>query len=261
MSDLGPKVDYSSPIPFYAQMRQSLEERIARGAWKPGERLPSEWELCEGYGVSRTVVRQALQELEQAGLIVRRKGKGTFVAEPKIREGLVQKLTGWYQDMLDRGMKPVTRVLRQEIVPCSPRVASYLDLEPGALVFDIERLRFAQGEPVVLVRTYLPQQLCPTLASADLSSQSLYAFIEQACGLVLARGRRVLEAVAATEYEANLLEVPKGAPLIMLDSVTYLDDGTPIEYYHALHRGDRSQFEVELVRMRKEPSDLPPSHG
>jgi GntR family transcriptional regulator len=149
-------------------------------------------------------------------------------------------------------------------------VAAHLGLEPGTSVIVIERLRFVQGEPIVLVTTYLPYALCPKVLDEDLSRQSLYALLEQEYGLVIARGRRTLEAVPANEYEAPLLQVEKGAPLVLLDSVSYLDDGTPIEYYHALHRGDRSRFEVELIRIREqggvreilggEPVELPPSN-
>ena len=213
--------------------------------------IPGEPELCRLFGVSRTVVRQALKELTYEGLIVREKGKGTFVAEPKIGESLVQELTGFYQDMVDRGLKPLTKVLRQEVVPASRKVAEYLRAQPEVPVIQIDRLRFVQDEPIVLVTTYLPRAMCAQLLQADLSQQSLYAFLESQCGIKIAFGRRTIEAVPASEYEARLLEVDKGAPLLMLDSVSYLEDGTPIEYFHALHRGDRSRFEVELLRVRE----------
>lgn len=246
------RIDRSSPIPYYVQLKEVLRSPIEQGVWQPGDQIPGEPELCRLFDVSRTVVRQALNELSFEGLITRIKGKGTFVAEPKISESLVQKLTGFYQDMVDRGHRPVTKVLSQRVAPASAKVADRLGLEPGTFVIDIERLRFVQNEPIVLVTTYLPYALCPKLAQADLSNQSLYALLEEECGLVIARGRRVIEAVPASEYEAHHLQVAKGAPLILLDSVSYLADGTPIEYYRAFHRGDRSRFEVELVRIREQ---------
>lgn len=250
LRSLSTAVDRSSPIPYYVQVKEALREHIEHGDWQPGDQLPGEPELCRLFDVSRTVIRQALREMEYEGSIVRERGKGTFVAEPKISESLVQKLTGFYQDMVDRGHTPVSQVLEQHVVPASSKVAAHLNLEPGTSVIEIERLRFVQDEPIVLVTTYLPYALCPDVAHADLSHQSLYVFLEKQCGLVIARGHRRLEAVPANEYEARLLQVKKGAPLIMLDSVSYLDGGTPIEYYHALHRGDRSRFEVELIRIR-----------
>ena len=241
-------IDFDNNIPYYLQLIDLLKGKIGRGEWKSGDQIPSEPELCSIYGVSRTVVRQALGEIELEGLIIRRKGKGTFVAEPKINESLVQKLTGFYQDMVDRGLKPVTKVLMHEVQPALPSVAEYLDLPPGTPVFCIERLRFVENEPILLVTTYIPYALCPRLAEYDLSNQSLYAVLEKEFGLVISHGRRTVEAVPATEREARLLMVEECDPLMLLDSVTYLEDGTPLEYYHAVHRGDRSRFEVELIR-------------
>ena len=245
-------IDFNSNIPYYIQLIEALKEKISQGEWKPGDQLPSEPELCESYGVSRTVVRQALGEIELDGLIVRRKGKGTFVAEPKINESLAQKLTGFYQDMVERGHKPITQVLEHKVLPASNKVAEYLGIPPDTPVVGIKRLRFVADEPIVIVTSYLPFHLCPALADVDLTNRSLYQFLEQECGLMIARGRRTIEAVGANEYEAELLHIDRGAPLILLNSVSYLDDGTPIEYYHAVHRGDRSRFEVELVRIREQ---------
>jgi GntR family transcriptional regulator len=95
-------VDQNSPIPYYVQVKEALRQRIQQGEWMRGDQLPVDLELCQMFGVSRTVIRQALNELVNEGLVIRRKGKGTFVAEPKIGESLVQKLTGFYQDMVDR---------------------------------------------------------------------------------------------------------------------------------------------------------------
>ncbi|HEY4687712.1 MAG TPA: GntR family transcriptional regulator [Anaerolineae bacterium] len=259
-------IDRKSHVPFYVQLEEILRTEIERGQLKPGERLPGEFELCQRYDVSRTVVRQALRDLTDEGLIVRDKGKGTFVAEPKISESLVQKLTGFYQDMVDRGFTPITQVLKQEVVPASEKVAGYLGLKPDTSVIEIQRLRFIQDEPIVLVTSFLPYALCPQLAHADLTKRSLYAFLEKEAGLFIARGRRTIEAVPASESEARLLLVERGAPLIKLDSVSYLSDDTPMEYYRALHRGDRSRFEVELVRtweqigVREGPAELPRSN-
>ncbi len=244
------EIDRSSALPYYVQVRDAIHARIQSGEWLPGDQLPGEPELCRLFSVSRTVIRQALNDLTNKGLVIREKGKGTFVAQPKIRESLVQKLTGFYQDMVEQGYAPVAHVLRQESVPASEKIAAYLQIQPRMPVIAIERLRFVQNMPVQLVTTSLPFSLCPTLLDADLSNQSLYEFLEQQCGVFIVRGHRSIEAVPANEFEAKHLHVPKGAPLILLDSVSYSSDGTPVEYYHALHRGDRTRFEVELVRFR-----------
>ena len=184
MSTESNSINFDSYIPYYIQLIEALKAKISRGEWKPGDKIPSEPELCVYYGVSRTVVRQALREIELDGLILRKKGKGTFIAEPKINESLVEKLTGFYQDMLERGHRTVTQVLKHEIEPCTAKIARDLHIAPGTSVFCIERLRFVDGVPIVLVTTYIPVSLCPQLADQDLSNQSLYQILER-FGLVI----------------------------------------------------------------------------
>jgi len=246
---LNTNIDRASPLPYYVQLKTALAEAIESGQWVPGDRIPSEPELCTMFGVSRTVVRQALKDMTYQGLVVREKGKGTFVAEPKISSGsLVHSLVGFYQDMAERGQAPVTRVLEQAIEPAGAKLATVLRLESTTPVIKLVRLRFVQDEPIVLVTSYLPYDLCPELVNADLSEQSLYAFLKSAYGLSVASGRRRIESVAAGEAEARLLNIEEGAPLLKLDSVSYLQDGTPLEYFHGVFRGDRSRFEVEIDR-------------
>jgi len=258
-------IDFKSNIPYYVQLNDLIKEMIQGKIWKPGTKIPGELELCNSYGVSRTVVRQALRELELAGLLVRRKGKGTFIAEPKINESLAQKLTGFYEDMVERGLKPVTQVLHHKVISCPDRIAEYLQIAPGTQVIDINRIRSVEDAPIQLVNSFIPYDLCPKLATVDLTNRSLYEYFEKECGLFIVRGRRLIEAVAANELEAKLLQVERGSPLVKLESISYLEDGRPVEYYHAVHRGDRSRFEVELVRSRNseqilETSNLPKSN-
>ena len=137
---------------------------------------------------------------------------------------------------------------------CLPKTAwpptCFLNISLGEKVIDILRLRFINEEPIQLVTTYVPFDVCPGLATVDLTNRSLYEFLEKECGVVIAKGRRYVEAVLANESEAELLGIERGAPLLLLDSISYSETGQPIEYYHALHRGDRSRFEVELVKVQ-----------
>jgi len=244
-------INFESHIPYYIQLIDILKEKVQQAEWVPGDQIPGEQDLCEYYQISRTVVRQALRELEYEGVISRQKGKGTFISLPKISEGLVQKLTGFYQDMVERGLKPGSKVLHQNVSPASEKVARFLNIKPDEKVVDIQRLRFINDEPIQLVTTYIPFEICPGLASVDLTNRSLYEYLEKECGIFIAKGHRYIEAVLANDHEATLLGIERGAPLLMLDSVSFSENGQPIEYYHALHRGDRSRFEVELVRLRE----------
>ena len=243
-----PSIDRGSPVPYYLQLKEALTEGIQQGDWGPGDLIPSESELGNSYGVSRTVVRQALNEMTHEGLVVRQKGKGTFVTQPKISSrSLVQSLEGFYGDMAQRGVPVLTQVLEQSLEPADPDVAANLELEAMAPIVKLVRLRFVEEEPIVLVESHLPYEMCRDVIKADLERGSLYAFLEEECGLTIGRGWRRIEAIAADEAAAGRLAVDIGSPLIRLKSVSYTPEGTPLEYFDALFRGDRSRFEVEIM--------------
>lgn len=245
---VGGVIDRDSPVPYYHQLKELLREEILSGHWPAGVRIPSEPELCRTLDVSRTVVRQALGDLGNEGLLRRRKGLGTFVAEPKIHGRLVQSLTGFHDDMLAQGRVPRTRVLDQRVVPAPKVVASALGIPEGTPVVLIDRVRSVDGEPIVLVTTYLPHARVPGLETVDLTDASLYQTLASAYGLVIERGRRMLESIAATAASAEELDLEPGDPVLFLRSVTYTADDQAIEYYEARHRGDRTVLEVDLVR-------------
>lgn len=242
------RIDKTSPVPYYYQLRQILEGEIRSGRPDGGTKLPSEAALCSLYSVSRTVVRQALSDLEGAGLIVRHKGKGSFVAQPKTPEYLVQSLTSLYEDVHKRGQRLETQVLRLEREPVSPVIADHLQLGASEEIVLLERLRIVDGEPWEVTTAYLPHSLCAPILELDMANRSLYETLEQHLGLRLHRGRRSVEAEQASRMIAKRLGIPDGAPVLVLNGTTYLEDGRPVEHFVGIHRGDRSRFEVELFR-------------
>lgn len=247
-------IDRSSPVPYYHQLKELLREEVDSGRWPAGMQIPSEPELCRLLDVSRTVVRQALGALEHERLLKRRKGLGTFVAEPKIRGRLVQSLTGFHEDMLAQGRLPRTVVTHRGKLPADRNVAAQLGIALGTPVVAIERVRTVDTEPIVLVTTYLPADLVSGLEEIDLTDRSLYQTLAESFGLHIDHGRRSVESIRATEEVAERLQVETGEPVLYLRSVTYLADDRAVEYYEAYHRGDRSVLEVELVR-RADPVD------
>jgi len=241
-------VDHSTPVPLYYQFKQWLSTSIFSGRLAPGERLPDELELCQRLGVSRGVVRQALTELRYEGLIYRQRGRGTFVSIPKTTEGLISGLRGLADDAARRGQTVFSRVLSLRQVPATETVAGHLNLATLAPVIELERLRSLDGEPHVLTITYLPAALVPQLDQRDLSgAASLYQVLRHDFGLPIVSSRRRVEAAVASTREARLLNIERGAPLLVLHSISYTADHRPLEYFVALHRGDRSAFEVELA--------------
>ncbi|SDJ05176.1 GntR family transcriptional regulator [Nonomuraea jiangxiensis] len=241
-------IDRSSPVPFYYQLKLILLEEISKRGMRPGDRLPGDHELCATYEVSRTVVRQTLAELEYEGVIERVKGRGTFIAEPKTSEGLVQSLTGLFEDVAARGSHLRSEVRKLAKVPADLQVATQLQIEPGTDVIAIERLRFVDGEPWVLTITHIPYELAPGLLDEDLTNQSLYALLEEKYQVKLVRGRRSVEAVVASAGLARGLGIKRGDPVLVLRSVSLGEESRPVEAFVAFHRGDRSRFEVELAR-------------
>jgi GntR family transcriptional regulator len=243
-------IDKSSWVPYYAQLRDSLEADIRSGRLEWGTQLPSEAELCEEWDVSRTVVRQALMELTHAGLITRVKGKGSFVAPPKVDERLAQSLVGLAEEVSARGQQLQNQILLFERQTPPQHVAEILGLAPDEPVVRLDRLRSIDGTPWVVTSTYLPYDPCAPLLELDMRQRSLYATLEKELGLVVDHGRRTIEAALAGPEHANLLGIEASAPVLVLKSVGYLAEGRPIEYFIAWHRGDRSRFEVELQRNR-----------
>ncbi|MGV8026437.1 MAG: GntR family transcriptional regulator [Anaerolineaceae bacterium] len=242
------KINFDSPIPYYIQIKEKIKEQIDSGSLKFGDQLPGEPVLCNLFAVSRTVIRQALAELEHEGLVARKKGKGTFIIEPETFEKLSGNLTGFYQHMKKRGHIAYSQILKQEIIHAEKDIASNLNIKPGNLVLQLDRLRYIDNEPVVLTNTYIPSHFVPGLEKMELSNESLYGVIEREYGIVVSRAYRTIGAIVANEYHAGLFKIEKGDPLIVINNIEYSSDGTLFAYYYGLFRGDRNVFEVEMVK-------------
>lgn len=237
-----------APMPYYVQLAEVLRDNIARGQWHPGEALPAEADLCAFFGVSRTVVRQALNELVADGLVHKEKGRGTFVSRPKIAALVVQELRGFTDDMAARGQLVATEILTQEIVPVPPQVAPELGVSMRSEVVLLERVRRVDGEAIVKVETYLPVPRFAALVQTDLTDRSLYHVMVEEYGVFAQGGQRRIEAVAAGAETAELLDMEPRAPVLALTATTLDQDGTPFEHFRALYRGDRTSFDVTIGR-------------
>lgn len=248
-------IDRHSAAPMYDQLRQLIIEGIERDGLQPGDPLPGEHRLCERYGISRTVVRQALAQLEHEGLVERVKGKGTFVSRPRTSESLVHTLVGLYDDVERRGGHVHSDVLRHEQALADDEIASALEVAPGTPVVVLERLRHVDGEPWSLSTTWMPEAVGAVTLGVDLSEASLYRVLA-ASGIVATSGVRSAEATVATHEQAQHLGVSAGSALLRLRSVSRGADGIPMEYFVAHHRGDRSRFEFQLQQEQSQASLL-----
>lgn len=242
-------IDRSVVVPLHYQLREQLRRRILAGEWGYDEPIPGEKDLCEQAAVSRSVVRQALGELVHEGILVRVQGRGTFVAQPKITEGLAAQESGFYEDMVSRGHEVTTRVISQGVVSAPADVAADLELPVGAPIVVLVRVRIVDGVPTVYVESRLPADRFGAIVDDDLTYESLYGVLERRFGARVGHSRRSLGAAAATKEIAAHLGIKPRDPLVVLESVGYSGiDGAPIESYLAYHRGDRTKFEVQLVR-------------
>ena len=240
-------MDRSSPVPLHHQLKVILTDMVRSGELKPGDPFPGELRLCEQYGVSRTVVRQALVQLEFEGIVDRMRGRGTYVATPRTTQGLVQSLSGQFEDLAARGLHLRSTVRTLDVVPAPDHVARALGLADGADVALLERLRFVQGEPWALAVTYLLPDTITWLRETDLAEGSLYAAMEKR-GTRPIHGRRTIQTRSASAAMAADLGVRRGNPVLLLTSVGLDRQERPVEYFEAWHRGDRTVFEVDLVR-------------
>ncbi|SED79969.1 GntR family transcriptional regulator [Ruania alba] len=245
MSDRSSAITRESALPMYDQLRRAILATIDSESLGPGDRLPGEMQMCEMYGVSRTVVRQALGQLEHDGMITRVKGKGTFVARGKTAEALAHRLTGLHEEVTARGGQVRSRVLRLETVPADTDVADHLLCAPGTPVVVLERLRFVDDEPWSLTITWMPESIGELVAEVDFTESSLYAALGER-GVRPTSGVRSVEATVTDAREGQLLGTGPSKAVLSLGSVTFDAAGRPIEYFRALHRGDRSRFEFEL---------------
>jgi GntR family transcriptional regulator len=237
-------VDRRADTPLWLQLRLLLKRQIESGALVPSQQLPSEAELCERFGVSRTVVREALGQLVVDGRIYKIKGKGAFVAKRKADEEFVGTTMGFWEEMSGKGAQVRTRVLEQGRGEVAERERAALRLDEGAEVVRLRRLYLVDGTPTILVATALPASLVPGLERTNLENRSLYETVRQRYGLVPFRAERWIEAALPDGEEAVLLGTSPRAPVLGIESISWLQSGPPMEYYYALHRTDETRLHV-----------------
>jgi len=236
----------NSPVPIYFQIEQHIREKIDKKELKPGEMIPSEREFAEKYQISRMTVRQAITNLVNEGYLQRERGKGTFVAVKKFEKN-VRGLTSFSEDMRSRGLEPGTQVLDFIIIEADPLIASSLQIEEGAKVYQIERLRLADQQPIAFEVFYMSEDLVPGL-TREVAGHSIYQYVESEIGLHLTSGVQELEATTAHKREASALAIKVGAPVLYIQQITFLEGQQPLEFVKSYYRADRYKYKVEMVR-------------
>ena len=241
------RLDTNSLIPFYYQIREQLRQQITSGQLGPGDALPSEAQICTETGVSRMTARQALTQLANEGLVIRQRGRGTFVAAPKAVLPNVQVTGMSYTEIMGQaGISAGARVLVQEVIPASVEVVVQLKLAADQQVIHIVRTRSASGVVMSLETSFYPHSLFPDLVEADLTDASIYRFLEQRYGIAPAYAVDTIEISVAGVYEAENLKVNEGAPIVLVTTLGCLANDTPVVFTQTIHRGVR--FRASLRR-------------
>ena len=239
----GLRVDRRSPVPLYFQVAQHLEHAIASGALPPGTLLTNEIHLADQLGLSRPTMRRAMQHLVDKGMIVRRRGVGTRVVQPKVRRPL--QLTSLYDDLAGSGQAPTTRVLSFETVTADEQLALRLDVAEGSELVAVERLRSAQELPIARLTNFLPSAVV-SFDEGDLAGHGLYELL-RASGVHLHSATQTIGARGATPAESALLGEARGAALLTVERITHDDRGAVVEYGSHLYAASRYAFEIDLL--------------
>jgi DNA-binding GntR family transcriptional regulator len=232
-------VDRNSPVPLYFQVAQHLEQMIKSGELPVGTRLENENELADQFGLSRHTLRRAIEYMVDRGLLVRRRGIGTQVVQAKVARQV--EMTSLHDDLASAGRHPSTKVVSFAVQSASDVLAATLGIDEGMLVYVFERLRYADAEPLALMRNHVPAGLLP-LSTADLEAHGLYDLF-RAHGINLRIAKQEVGARPATAAEARALDEPRGAPLLTVERSAYDDQGRAVEHGSHVYRASRYSFD------------------
>ena len=238
----GVSIDRSSPVPLYFQLAQHLEAEIRSGSLPVGTRLENEVALARELGLSRPTVRAAFGYLAERGMVARKRGYGTVVTREKLNRDV--QLTSLHDDLIRAGQQPATKVLRNEVAVASESVAVALELPEGSLVICLERIRFADGEPIALMHNFLPAALV-RLNDEALESHGLYEIL-RAAGIALTSATQRMSAKNALAAEARLLDEPRGAALLTMERTVLDDRDRPVEFGQHVYRASRYSLRTSL---------------
>lgn len=241
------QLNKSIPIPLYFQLKELIMQEIKTGNYKIGSMIPTEKELSEIFQISRTTVRQAIIELVQEGWMYRIKSKGTFVSKPKIKQDFIQTLNSFNEEITHSQRTPRTEVLDFKVIVPTEQAAIALKLLPKEKVIFIHRVRYADDEPIVTVKTYLPYEKCGFVMGHDLVNESLYPILSTHEETHIYKIRRLVEATDANSYDLKYLNIKRGKAIQQFTSTGYNMFEEPIEYSLARYRGDRNSFEVLIA--------------
>jgi GntR family transcriptional regulator len=225
-----------------SEARESVRDLIEQ--LNVGDAIPSERQLSQDLGVSRLTVRAALDDLVREGHLVRRRGAGTFVSEPKIAQELT--MSSFTDDIRARGMTPGSRTLELRVVPAGARLGRVLHVSPSEPVVVAKRLRLADRESMAIETLHVRESLVPSLTKEDLENGSFYELLRDRYGIVIVAGQQTIEPTVTNEEESAALGVPLHSPAFLFERLTRSEGGEIVEFVSSIYRGDRYRLVTEL---------------
>jgi GntR family transcriptional regulator len=242
---MNPNLDRHSHVPLYFQLKTMLVSEIERGKLKPGDLVPSEFELQEKFGLSRTTVRQALSEMVFEGLLNRQRGRGTFVAiskflhSPEDRHGLTYNLS-------EQGIKPGWKIIDTKWVEPPTAVQESLKVNGRERAFRIRRLRLADNEAIGFHTVYLPEAIANQINQESLNEGESLKYLAHLPQMQNSKAQRTIEAIGASDNEVKYLKMIEGEPILQIERLVTSAEGKPIEFLQARYRGDRFKYQISL---------------
>lgn len=247
----GAGVDNKLPTPMYHQIYLILRNKIIEKEYAEGDLLPSEKETCRNFGVSRITAKRALNELADAGWVIRERGRGTRVTHKSVAAPLDANVEGMLENIMAMGLETEVRLLEFDYVRPSDQVAAVLGSTAGDKVQRAVRVRSLDGAPFSHLVTYVPEQVGRTYGREDLASTPLLTLLERG-GVIVSRAEQTLTATLADAGVATLLEVELGSPLLRIRRIVFDQNDRPVEYITGLYRPDRYQYRLNLSRVQSD---------
>lgn len=231
---------------LYSLVKQKIYHLIQEEQFKAGDQLPTELELCDMFQVSRTTIRLALQQLVLEGRVEKVQGRGTFVAQPKIKQSLSTSVKSFREQMLDQGLQPHCTVEELIVMPASQHLADVLQVQLADPINKIVRIRYAEQQPLQFETSYIPWSIAPGITMNECVG-SLYQLLREKYNVTISKTEELVEPILTDEAISKHLQVPEGAPAFFVETMTYNERNQPIEFSYATFRGDRSKFLVERI--------------
>lgn len=244
------RIDKDASTPIYLQIAEAIGSLLASGVLPPGYVLPPERVLCAQFGISRMTLRQAMSLLDREGLINSRRGVGTVVTHSRLRKQ-EQEALSFSEEIRARGGRPESRLISFELAIPTPPVRDFFELHELQKVYEIQRVRLKDGEPLALEFARLPERLCPGLERFDLARSSLYEILDQSYGIRTETCEEEISAEIPNSRQRKLLSLPARTAVLVINRKAYMEDGRPLELTRSVYRGDRYSAIIHSVRKNK----------